>query len=90
MDQIVKTQQKLIGRYFTELCPHCGNETQLSINNLNCRYCNTAIKPCSLCNNEGCNGCKVVAEHNRITIFHRNASEQKIYIEEFTKGGKNQ
>lgn len=91
MDKIVQTQQKLIDRYFTEICPHCGNQTRLSINNLNCRRCNTAIKPCALCNNQGCDECKVIAVRNRIAIFHRNASKQTIYIEEFyKKGGNNQ
>ena len=90
MDQIIQTNTQLMTKSFYEVCPNCGNETKISIKDLRCKHCGTAIKPCSLCNNDGCNGCKVVTAHNRIMIFHRNASEQKIYIEEFTKGGKNQ
>lgn len=90
MDQIVQTNTQLMTKSFYEVCPNCDNETKISIKDLRCKHCGTVIKPCSLCNNDGCDGCKVVAAHNRIMIFHRNASEQKIYIEEFTKGGKNQ
>lgn len=91
MDRIIQTNTQLLTKSFYELCPNCGNETKISIKNLKCKHCGTVIKPCSLCNNDGCDECKVITSpENRIAIFHRNADKSIIYIEEFAKGGNNQ
>lgn len=52
--QLGKLNQDFEG---TELCPHCGHETNYVINPtenifVTCSYCGVLITPCSLCN--GC------------------------------------